>query len=82
MHLYIQIEDTAAYLSPCLVLLYRLSVLTDQHGHCSTLKIMHLFPKSFLSQELERKGQKTKINIALNKCCSKHLLSACLWLYK
>lgn len=82
MQLYILIGDTAAYLSPCLVLLNWLSVLTDQHGHCSTLKITHLFPKSSLSQELARKGQETKINITLNKRCSKHLLSACLWLYK
>lgn len=62
-------RHAAAYLSPCLALRYRWSVLTDQRGHCSTLKIMHPFPKSSLSQELEENGQKTKINTALNKRC-------------
>lgn len=50
-------SKVAAYLSLYLVLLYRWLGLTNQHGRCSTLKIRHPFPRSSLSQELEKRTE-------------------------
>lgn len=64
-------SEAAAYLSPYLVLLYRWSGLTDQHGRCSTLKIRHPFPKSSLSQELEKRTE-SKNQYSINQAVLWH----------